>query len=215
MVSSNFCHFASKNHQKGKRYFAETFENGGQQNETFPLVSWNDKPNEEDDGNGPENIASDTINNNDEEKNLLVGWPPVKSWRRKLLQEHRGGQIANDQVLVRGGGRTNSIYVKVRMEGVGIGRKIDLKLYHSYQTLTDTLISMFAKYQKIDEDGASYTILYQDREGDWLLARDVPWQYVYSLISTYIPVSLNLHRVCATHGDTKDYRLIGLQITDT
>lgn len=51
---------------------------------------------------------------------------------------------------VRGGGSSGgrgSIYkyVKVKMEGVGIARKIDLSLFQSYKTLTDTLISMFGK----------------------------------------------------------------------
>lgn len=46
-----------------------------------------------------------------------------------------------------GGGGRGSIYkyVKVKMEGVGIARKIDLTLFQSYKILTDTLISMFGK----------------------------------------------------------------------
>ncbi|KAF7830303.1 auxin-responsive protein IAA29 [Senna tora] len=31
------------------------------------------------------------------------------------------------------------------MEGVAVGRKIDLRLYSSYQTLSNKLINMFAK----------------------------------------------------------------------
>lgn len=47
-----------------------------------------------------------------------------------------------------GGGNGAAVqyqYVKVKMEGVGIGRKIDLSLYNSYQSLTHSLINMFAK----------------------------------------------------------------------
>lgn len=35
------------------------------------------------------------------------------------------------------------MYVKVKMEGVAIARKIDLTLYDSFETLTNTLIGMF------------------------------------------------------------------------
>ncbi|CAK9154596.1 unnamed protein product [Ilex paraguariensis] len=111
-----------------------------------------------------------------EEENHLVGWPPIKSWMKNLLHGHQGGRIANQRTTERGNGGTKSMYVKVKMEGEGIGRKIDLRLYHSYQTLKMSLINMFVKHPKSDKDGAHYILFYQDREGDWLLAADVPWQ---------------------------------------
>ena len=40
-------------------------------------------------------------------------------------------------------------YVKVRMEGEGIGRKVDLSLHHSFHKLKQTLISMFGKCKSI------------------------------------------------------------------
>lgn len=86
---------------------------------------------------------------NEEEENSLVGWPPIKSWRKKELhQQHAaGGRIRNNRMQANENHRRgpNSFYVKVNMEGVTIGRKVDLRLYNSYQTLTNTLISMFAK----------------------------------------------------------------------
>lgn len=47
--------------------------------------------------------------------------------------------------------------------------------------------SFFLPYRKLtftadgkcNEDIESYTLTYQDKEGDWLLAGDVPWKYVY------------------------------------
>lgn len=81
------------------------------------------------------------------EENHVVGWPPIKSWMKKQLhqqQQHQGGRVKNDGVAERSGGR-NSLYVKVKMEGVAIARKIDLMLFHSYQALTNALISMFDK----------------------------------------------------------------------
>nr|GMD44095.1 auxin-responsive protein IAA29 [Ipomoea batatas] len=61
------------------------------------------------------------------------------------------------------------------MEGVAIGRKIDLSLYNSYQVLTNNLINMFARYQECGKNGGGYALLYQDKQGNWLVAGDVPW----------------------------------------
>ncbi|XVF80630.1 hypothetical protein PTKIN_Ptkin15bG0089400 [Pterospermum kingtungense] len=52
---------------------------------------------------------------------------------------------------------------------------------HSYHALTNFLISMFnAKHQKLyDEDGYTcYTLTYQDKEGDWLIAGNIPWNVI-------------------------------------
>ncbi|TYI14081.1 hypothetical protein ES332_A08G100900v1 [Gossypium tomentosum] len=57
---------------------------------------------------------------------------------------------------------------------ITITRKIDIKLYHSYQSLTISLITMFSKDKKCDED--DYILTYQDKEGEWLIAGDIPWQ---------------------------------------
>lgn len=37
------------------------------------------------------------------------------------------------------------MYVKAKMEGVAIARKIDMNLYHSYHTLKSSLLTMFSK----------------------------------------------------------------------
>ena len=148
---------------------------------------------------------------NDAEEDQVVGWPPVKSWRKKIFHQHQVGRIENNLTVEKENGR--SIYVKVKMEGVAIARKIDIRLFHSYQALTNSLISMFAKRklytinpskisrnkqvigkypksqhlgdaffllwtdQKCDEDDYTrYTLTYQDKEGDWLIAGDIPWQ---------------------------------------
>ncbi|XP_042442446.1 auxin-responsive protein IAA20-like [Zingiber officinale] len=85
---------------------------------------------------------------------VIVGWPPVKLSRR----------------------RTSC--VKVNMEGIAIGRKVDLSLHDSYQALFLTLYTMFPKKQHEEEDGGynSYKVTYEDEEGDWMLVGDVPWE---------------------------------------
>lgn len=81
------------------------------------------------------------------EENGVVGWPPIKSWRKKLLLNHEGGGGWNTNNIDHRNniGIRNSMYVKVKMEGVAIGRKIDLRLYNSYQLLTNTLLQMFPR----------------------------------------------------------------------
>ncbi|KAI4316335.1 hypothetical protein L6164_024323 [Bauhinia variegata] len=172
------CRLESKKHFKNKRSFQDSFGQSLTVSSDSLLV-WSGQPNEEDERNGKKNRNTDIANKNDNEKNQVVGWPPIKEWRKKILHlpQHHGGQIRNDRGPAENKGRgSNSLYVKVKMEGVAIGRKIDLRLYNSYRTLTSTLVSMFANYQKLKEEGTSYTLTYQDEEGDWLLAGDVPWQ---------------------------------------
>ncbi|XP_009767739.1 auxin-responsive protein IAA28 isoform X2 [Nicotiana tabacum] len=133
---------------------------------TLPLLVWNGQPNDEQVGDHRKRTTFQACYTEFKEENGVVGWPPIKSWRKKQIHG-----INNDVI-----GRRNSMYVKVKMEGVAIGRKINLRLYDSYQVLTNSLIQMFAKYQSCDENGTRFTLLYQDREGDWMLAGDVPWQ---------------------------------------
>ncbi|KAG7973255.1 hypothetical protein I3843_07G218700 [Carya illinoinensis] len=153
---------------------------------TFPLTLWNGQPNEDDDRKGEK--KPHILDKKEEEENHVVGWPPIKSWRVKQLHQHhdhdQSGQInnadrtsAHHQRSSTGTGSSNSLYVKVKMKGVAIARKIDLRLYDSYQALTNSLITMFPNgRQNIDNDCASYALTYQDKDGDWLLAGDVPWQ---------------------------------------
>ncbi|NP_001399089.1 Auxin-responsive protein IAA20 isoform 2 [Zea mays] len=106
--------------------------------------------------------------NNVPRKKRLVGWPPVKCARRRSC----------------GGG-----YVKVKLEGVPIGRKVDVSIHGSYQELLRTLESMFPSGNQQDhaEDEVvvsherrrrhPYVVTYEDGEGDWLLVGDdVPWE---------------------------------------
>nr|GMD48718.1 F-box only protein 8-like [Ipomoea batatas] len=77
------------------------------------------------------------------------------------------------------------------MEGLAIGRKIDLSLYNSYQVLTNDLINMFARYedQECGKNGGEYALLYQDKQGNWL---DIRW-------------------VCSQDRNTKEW---GLKVED-
>ncbi|KAG8381746.1 hypothetical protein BUALT_Bualt05G0004600 [Buddleja alternifolia] len=163
----------NKGYQKPADCFLDEVES-----KDLSLLLWSGQPNKEEDG-PPEKWRKFHLNDeniNDVEDEEIVGWPPLNSFRKKLLHRHHGGWMANHRAAGRVPAVRNSMYVKVKMEGVGIGRKIDLRIYNSYQALIDTLITMFDKYIRSERRDGDYTILYQDKEGDWMLAGDVPWE---------------------------------------
>ncbi|CAK8563442.1 unnamed protein product [Lathyrus sativus] len=94
----------------------------------------------------------------EDDEEAHVGWPPVYHRRKKL-------RYNEDHMMSRN-------YVKVKMEGVGIARKVNLSTHHSFHTLNQTLLDMFGK----SDNDQQYELVYQDKEGDWLLAQDVSWR---------------------------------------
>nr|GMC53168.1 auxin-responsive protein IAA28-like isoform X2 [Ipomoea batatas] len=83
------------------------------------------------------------------EEGETVSWAHVSSWRQKFVNELQAG-VKNGNI--NNGGR-NSQFVKVKMVGVGIGRKVDLRLYNSYNDLRNDLVNMFAKDNACDNGG--------------------------------------------------------------
>ncbi|PON81412.1 AUX/IAA protein [Trema orientale] len=200
----------SKSHgAKSKRSLEEAFginKIGDDEANYLPnLLVWDGQPNEEDDRKGHKKRDTYYINQNEssDEESYVVGWPPIKSSRKKELliqQNHIGGQMIKKRLKynssssssLSAASKHNSMYVKVKMEGVAIARKIDLSLHHSYQTLKNTLFTMFTNYdEKCNEGNKSYTLAYQDKEGDWLLAGDVPWQSFIKSVQRLEMVRIN------------------------
>ncbi|XP_055830689.1 auxin-induced protein 22D-like [Solanum dulcamara] len=98
---------------------------------------------------------SSHMNNNDQPppKAQVVGWPPIGCYRS---------------------------YVKVSMDGAAYLRKIDLKIYKSYPHLLKALDNMFkcsigVYSEREGYNGCDYVPTYEDKDGDWMLAGDVPW----------------------------------------
>ncbi|KAL4319747.1 hypothetical protein GQ457_18G003620 [Hibiscus cannabinus] len=143
---------------------------------TLHLLVWN--TDRSDDGDEPRDLDDNSFSSvvlNEEEG--LVGWPPVKAWRKKP-RRHNGRPNNNRTAAPMnscGGCRaSNSTYVKVKLEGNAIARKIDLSVHHSFESLTATLMTMFDISDEHQQK--SFKLAYQDRDGDWLLAEDVPWR---------------------------------------
>ncbi|KAK3160584.1 hypothetical protein QOZ80_1BG0061520 [Eleusine coracana subsp. coracana] len=129
----------------------------------------------------------------------VVGWPPVRSFRRNLASSRPPPQSSSPsahQDRKKGGG---GAFVKINMDGVPIGRKVDLAAYGGYAELSAAVGKLFrgllaaqrdpAAADDDDEeeqapviggamDGGSgeYTLVYEDEEGDRVLVGDVPWE---------------------------------------
>ncbi|KAK4356946.1 hypothetical protein RND71_022556 [Anisodus tanguticus] len=140
----------------------------------------------------------------------VVGWPPIRAYRMNSLvnqskvlnaDEDKGvggndkkehlkkkinhGNTKDDAASAKEKG--NLGFVKVNMDGLPIGRKVDLNAHTCYESLAETLEDMFFISTKSGEkeqatksfkllDGSSeFVLTYEDKEGDWMLVGDVPW----------------------------------------
>ncbi|KAL5572630.1 hypothetical protein UlMin_022227 [Ulmus minor] len=124
-------------------------------------------------------------------KAQVVGWPPIRSFRKNSLAPP---PPKNDDAAE---GKTGSgcLYVKVSMDGAPYLRKVDLKTHGSYMELSSALEKMFScftigqcgspgdliqnglsKSHLMDLlHGSEYVLTYEDKDGDWMLVGDVPW----------------------------------------
>ncbi|KAK9182727.1 hypothetical protein WN944_025873 [Citrus x changshan-huyou] len=106
-------------------------------------------------------------------KAQVVGWPPIRSYRKNSLQQKKNE------------GEGAGIYVKVSMDGAPYLRKIDLKLYNGYPELLKALENMFkftigVYSEREGYKGSEYEPTYEDKDGDWMLVGDVPWEMFMS-----------------------------------
>ncbi|KAL8232875.1 hypothetical protein R6Q57_002653 [Mikania cordata] len=164
--------------------------------------------------------SDDQKTKNDQEKNLfsgvivggcsgnppakaqVVGWPPVRSYRKNMLSiqkksglhHHKETDSLSPPYGVTAGGGCVA-FVKVSMDGAPYLRKVDLKMYKSYQDLCDALGNMFSSFTIAGTCGSQglkdfmnesklidllnnsdYVPTYEDKDGDWMLVGDVPWE---------------------------------------
>ncbi|KAJ7972715.1 Auxin-responsive protein [Quillaja saponaria] len=116
-------------------------------------------------------------------KAQVVGWPPVRSYRKNCMLAVQKSSSGG-----------NASFVKVSMDGAPYLRKVDLKMSKSYQELSDALGKMFSSFtigncgsqgmkdfmneSKLMDllNSSDYVPTYEDRDGDWMLVGDVPWE---------------------------------------
>ncbi|KAF2314064.1 hypothetical protein GH714_021827 [Hevea brasiliensis] len=143
----------------------------------------------------------------------VVGWPPIRAYRiNSLVNQAKASRSEEDKSFgekdksndaskkICNGNKTNATgnekghlgFVKVNMDGVPIGRKVDLNAHTSYETLAQTLEEMFfrstppvssmggekqqsANLSNLLDGLSEFVLTYEDKEGDWMLVGDVPW----------------------------------------
>ncbi|KAL3532474.1 hypothetical protein ACH5RR_005995 [Cinchona calisaya] len=125
-------------------------------------------------------------------KAQVVGWPPIRSFRKNSMAINPP-KMDEDADAKLG---TGCLYVKVSMDGAPYLRKVDLKIYSSYKDLSSALEKMFSCFtigqcsshaahirDGLSESrlmdllhGSEYVLTYEDKDGDWMLVGDVPWE---------------------------------------
>ncbi|KAG8058532.1 hypothetical protein GUJ93_ZPchr0002g25027 [Zizania palustris] len=156
----------------------------------------------------PEAHPSATGNNNISQTRSpctpVIGWPPVRTFRRNLATsskaslERQNGKKAAANVE----GAKRAPFIKINMDGIPIGRKIDLSAFDSYEKLSLAVDKLFCGLLAAQQDplaaaGAKdcpqeevaicglldgtgeYTLVYEDYEGDRVLVGDVPWANLF------------------------------------
>ncbi|KAJ1393335.1 PB1 domain [Sesbania bispinosa] len=82
----------------------------------------------------------------------------------------------------------SSFFVKVYMEGIPIGRKLNILAHDSYHELVKTLEHMFDTtiLWGTEMDGVQpercHVLTYEDEEGDLVMVGDVPWEMFLSTV---------------------------------
>ncbi|KAF5740118.1 auxin-responsive protein IAA8-like [Tripterygium wilfordii] len=137
---------------------------------------------------------SNSANNNSSApapKAQVVGWPPIRSFRKNSLATTSKN---NDEVDGKAG--PGALFVKVSLDGAPYLRKVDLRNYSAYKELSSALEKMFSCFtigqygshgalgrEMLSESklkdllhGSEYVLTYEDKDGDWMLVGDVPWE---------------------------------------
>ncbi|XP_015070186.1 auxin-responsive protein IAA26 [Solanum pennellii] len=142
----------------------------------------------------------------------VVGWPPIRSFRKNLASSSSVKSASETQNVVPNKSANKKpmeicqkgLFVKINMDGIPIGRKVDLKAYDSYHKLSSAVDQLFrgllaaqndssAGGNEKKEDGekaisglldgsGEYTLVYEDNEGDRMLVGDVPWHMFVSTV---------------------------------
>ncbi|PKA65327.1 Auxin-responsive protein IAA6 [Apostasia shenzhenica] len=133
----------------------------------------------------------------------VVGWPPIRSYRKNLAcgstKQPNDSQIGTPESSLKARILNKGLFVKINMDGIPIGRKVDLTAYDSYEKLSSAVEELFCSLVSASQgdptdsvtsntalkklaftcllDGhGEYTLVYEDIEGDRMLVGDVPWQ---------------------------------------
>ncbi|GLT25490.1 hypothetical protein SLA2020_006140 [Shorea laevis] len=133
----------------------------------------------------------------------VVGWPPIRSSRRNLTGSSLSKLASESPKEESVRKLEKNQFVKINMEGIPIGRKVNLKAYNSYEELSIAIDRLFSGLLAVQRNSSStqngskieessktseeslagseeYTLVYEDEEGDRILVGDVPWEMFVS-----------------------------------
>ncbi|KAI0515552.1 hypothetical protein KFK09_008217 [Dendrobium nobile] len=125
-------------------------------------------------------------------KAQVVGWPPIRNYRKNTMATSPMKSKEDGE----GKPGTGCLFVKVSMDGAPYLRKVDLKTYSNYKEMSIELGTMFSSFtigycgsqvvpakDGLTESrlvdllhGSDYALTYEDKDGDWMLVGDVPWE---------------------------------------
>nr|ACG38316.1 IAA5 - auxin-responsive Aux/IAA family member [Zea mays] len=134
-------------------------------------------------------------------KAQVVGWPPVRNYRKNTLAASASRSKAPAPAAEDAASAARPMYVKVSMDGAPYLRKVDIKMYSSYEDLSVALEKMFSCFiagqsvlhkssskdrltngSKVDAlKDQEYVLTYEDKDADWMLVGDLPWDYFTSI----------------------------------
>ena len=79
-----------------------------------------------------------------------MGWPPIRSFRKNFASSSSSkppseSQLQQDKVAGKKpvDNSNKGLFVKINMDGVPIGRKVDLNAYDSYEKLSSAVDQLF------------------------------------------------------------------------
>ncbi|OEL13146.1 Auxin-responsive protein IAA24 [Dichanthelium oligosanthes] len=110
-------------------------------------------------------------------KAQVVGWPPVRAYRKNTFQAAAAAAKKAEQQ------QPGGLYVKVSMDGAPYLRKVDLRMYKGYKELREALDALFTKSSAaaaVEGGGHQHALAYEDKDGDLMLVGDVPWDMFIS-----------------------------------
>ncbi|XP_042400008.1 auxin-responsive protein IAA6-like [Zingiber officinale] len=137
----------------------------------------------------------------------VVGWPPIRSFRKNLATNSAKQTVEPETRRIVEEVKVESnkgLLVKINMDGIPIGRKVDLKAYDTYEKLSNAVEDLFLGLFEVQKDisanaiqkdeeakkaftglmdgSGDYTLVYEDNHGHRMLVGDVPWEMFVSTV---------------------------------
>lgn len=134
----------------------------------------------------------------------VVGWPPVRSYRKNIMAQKSNTE---DTEKASGSSANTAAFVKVCMDGAPFLRKVDLKMYKSYQQLSDALAKMFSSFTN-GESIKIYIHIYMHINGTTLLLfnSDLERSHIRNMktASLYVGILSCVYLFLARHHSDKN-----------